>query len=283
MKVLVNINNIEDINNKSDAYLVGIAPFCVNMPAFNMNDIKDIIKKCNTNKKDIFIGLNKNIHESELDDLKKILIELDNYKVTGILFYDMALISLKRELKLHNNLVWSQEHMTTNSSTINFFYQKGIKYALLSSELSYDELKEIVDNTKSKLIIPLFGYQSMMVSRRHLVNNYLSTFNINNTDDIRYMSKEGKRYALEEDNNGTIVYSSYILNGLKEALKLSKKDNYIYLNSFNIPKDIFNKIIDIYKDTNDNNVNQNEDKINKLLEGKIDKGFLYHETIYKVK
>lgn len=283
MKVLVNINHIDDINNSSDAYLAGIRDFSVNMPSFDIDSIKNIIDCCNNKHKDIFIGINKNIHEEELDSLKKILMELDKYQVTGIIFYDMALLQLKKELKLHNNLVWGQEHMTTNSSTINFFYQKGVKYTLLSSELSYDELNEIVNESKSKLIIPLFGYQSMMVSRRKLINNYLSTFNIKNNDQLRYMSKEGKRYALEENNGGTIVYSSYILNGLKEALKITKKDNYIYLNSFNIPGNIFKEVIDIYKDTNESNVDINEEKINKLLEGKTDKGFLYHETVYKVR
>jgi collagenase-like PrtC family protease len=283
MKVLVNINHIDDINNSSDAYLAGIRDFSVNMPSFDIDNIKKIIDSCNNKHKDIFIGINKNIHEEELNSLKNILLELDKYQVTGIIFYDMALLQLKKELKLHNNLVWGQEHMTTNSSTINFFYQKGVKYTLLSSELSYDELNEIVNESKSKLIIPLFGYQSMMVSRRKLINNYLSTFNIRNNDQLRYMSKEGKRYALEENNGGTIVYSSYILNGLKEALKITKKDNYIYLNSFNIPGNIFKEVIDIYKDTNESNVDINEEKINKLLEGKTDKGFLYHETVYKVR
>jgi putative protease len=283
MKVLVNINHIDDINNSSDAYLAGIRDFSVNMPSFDIDNIKKIIDSCNNKHKDIFIGINKNIHEEELNSLKNILLELDKYQVTGIIFYDMALLQLKKELKLHNNLVWGQEHMTTNSSTINFFYQKGVKYTLLSSELSYDELNEIVNESKSKLIIPLFGYQSMMVSRRKLINNYLSTFNIRNNDQLRYMSKEGKRYALEENNGGTIVYSSYILNGLKEALKLSKKGNYIYLNSFNIPSNIFKEVINIYKDTNESNVDINEEKINKLLEGKTDKGFLYHETVYKVR
>ena len=283
MKLLVSIKNIDEIDNNSDAYLVGMADFSVNMFSFDLDNIIKIIKRCNEKNKDIFIGINKNIHESELTSLKSILLELYKYKITGILFYDMAVFELKKELGLHTNLVWSQEHMTTNSSTINFFYGKGVKYTLISSELSFDEINDIQNNTKSKLIIPLFGYQSMMVSRRHLVNNYLSTFNIKNDDDIRYMFKEDKRYALSENESGTVVYSSYILNGLKEALKLSKSGNYIYLNRFNIADDIFNKVVKIYKETNNTNVDINEENINKLLEGKIDKGFLYHETIYKVK
>lgn len=59
----------------------------------------------------------------------------------------------------------------------------------------------------------VFGYIPMFTSRRHLIQNYLDTFNLHskNKNTIR---KEGKSYPINDTNLGTTVYSNYILNAV---------------------------------------------------------------------
>ena len=79
---------------------------------------------------------------------------------------------------------------------------------MLSSEITLDEVKEIEKEAKAKLMLPVFGYLPMFVSRRHLVKNYLETFNLEDNSKINYIEKEGKIYPIIDNEEGTIAYSS---------------------------------------------------------------------------
>lgn len=175
-------------------------------------------------------------------------------------------------------MVWSQEHLTTNYNTCNYWYKQGISYTFISSEITKFEINNIIKNTKMKLIIPLFGYIPMFTSQRHLVNNYLETFNLK--ENGKYLYKEEKMYPIIDNNLGTVVYSNNILNGLEEFLEL--KDNYIFLNNFNIDEPKFLEIVQMYKNLNINNLEKTKLKIEEMFKN-TSKCFLYTETIYKVK
>ena len=246
-----------DIKDKVDAYLIPLKDLSINYKkTFSVAEIKEL-KKLN---KEIFVFINKNIHNNELEILKENLKEIEKLDINGIIFYDIALIELKKELNLKTDLVWHQEHLTTNYATANYYYDKGVKYTYLSSELTKREIKEIKEKYKGKLFVNTFGYIPMFTSRRHLVNNYIDTFNLKEHGNKIY--KEGKYYNIDDNEKGTTVYSDYILN-VKEELDV----DYIVFNSNMIDEKDFKEIIKDYK----------KNKLEK------ETGFLYQETIYKVK
>ena len=106
-------------------------------------------------------------------------------------------------------------------------------------------------------MINVYGYIPMFTSKRHLVDNYLETFNIKEKGNKIY--KEGKNYIINDEKNGTTVYTDYVLN-IKENIDV---DYYIY-NSNMIDEEKFKQIL----------INNTE---------KEETGFLHKETIYKVK
>ena len=283
MKKLIIPNSFKQIKDLKDLYdgvIVGLDKLCMNMPtSFNYDKIVEIINFIKENKKEVFIALNKNIFNKELDYLKEVLIKLDELNVDGILYYDIAIVNLKKKLNLRTPLVWNQEHLTTNYLTSNFWYEYGSKYVYLSNEITLDEINEIKKNTKCKTIVTLFGYLPMFVSRRHLVKNYLDTFNIKDNSNINYLYKEDKYYRIIDTEDGTIAYSSHILNGIEEMLKIDT--DYVVLNSFSINDDTFREVLKMFNSVNKSNVLEYNERINSLLE--TNKGFLYSETIYKVK
>ena len=114
-----------------------------NMYINDLNTLKEI-------DKDIFISLNKNLHNSDLKKVKEILINLNNYNIKGVLYYDVAILSIYNSLNLNYDLVWSQEHLTTNYSTINYWNNLGVNYTYLSSDITEEEIIDISKNTKSK-------------------------------------------------------------------------------------------------------------------------------------
>ena len=255
--IISSINQAKIIKDLTDAYLIPLRKLSINYPnTFDISEIKEIKKL----GKEVFVFINKNIHNNELEYLEKILKEIDKLNLDGIIFYDIALLELKEELGLKTDLVWHQEHLTNNYGTANYWYSKNIKYTYLSSEITRREIDEIKNNTKAKLFVNVFGYIPMFTSRRHLVDNYINTFNIKDRGNI--IHKEGKNYNIIDTENGTTVFSNYILN-IKEKINV----DYLVFNSNMVDEE---KLISVLKDYENNKL-------------KKETGFLHQETIYKVK
>ena len=133
-KILVapsSISEMKKLKNLIDGFIIGIDNFCVNVSmCINVNDLS--ILNCFKNK-DIFVCVNKNIHNNELDDIKDLLIKLNQYNIKGVLYYDVGILNIYNSLDLNYDLVWAQEHLTTNYSTINYWYDFNVKYTYISS------------------------------------------------------------------------------------------------------------------------------------------------------
>ncbi|MDD3453779.1 MAG: U32 family peptidase [Bacilli bacterium] len=269
--------HINKIIDHCDCILIGLKDFAIGFDDyFDLTEIEELIKS----NKEIFVSLNKNIHNNEIDDLKKILIKLNKLNIKGIFYYDISIVNIRKELNLNIDLVWSQEHLTTNYATINFWQSFDVKYTYLSPDITKDEIIEIRKNTTSKLIVPIFGYLPMFVSERNIVKNYLNNFKLKDESKIFSLQKQNKKYFITDENHGTTVYANNILNGYNEYIEFKKNNiEYVTLNQFYIDVDIFIEILHIYKS---NEINE-EQKINELLNNNVSKHFLHTETIYKVK
>ena len=266
---------IKEFMNYVDGFIIGLKDMSVNLPIyFSLFEIKEISEMLEG--KELFVSINKNIHNSDLEYLKEVLKEFENYNINGILYYDAALVNLKQELNLKTDLVFSEEHAVTNYATINYWNYKGVKYAYLANEITLDEILEIKENANAKLMVQVFGYIPIFVSERKIINNYLTYFDIKDNSSKYYIEKEEKKYRILEDKNTTQVYSNYILNGIDESKKLILNDiDYVVYNSFDIEDEVFDYIIK-------RGFNISSEDVDKLLDN-TDKGFLYKETIYRVK
>ncbi len=273
-----NINEIENTENIVDGFIIGIKDMCVNtnmcIPLDDLNILNSI------KNKDIFINLNKNMHNSDLESIKNILIALNEYNIKGILYYDVAVLNIYNSLDLNYDLVWSQEHLTTNYNTINYWNSFGVKYTYLSSDITEDEIVTISKNCKVKLMVNMFGYLPMFVSKRHIVKNYLEYFDLKDNSSVNYIVKEDKTYPIIDNTIGTSVFSNNILNGIKSYLNINVE--YIVLNSFDIELNKFIDVVNMFKNVNSKNVLEYEDKINSMFDN-VDNGFLNKKTIYRVK
>lgn len=260
----------------AQAFIFGLKDYSVgfNNP-LSIETLKEIKNKYST---EIFISLNKNMFNKDLDELEKILVSLDNIGVKGILFYDLSILNIKNRLNLEIDLVWNQTHMVTNYNTCNYYYDKGVKYGVLSSEITLEEINEVSNNTKMQLFTNIIGYQSMAFSRRTLLTNYFKYLNksVKKTEKVSNMNEE---YIIKEEKEGTNFLTGKILNGSVYLNDLNV--DYIILNEDMINSDIFLEVV--------NHVNEiiETKDINKSVI--IDKligdyrGFFNKKTIYKVK
>ncbi len=279
MNLVIIPNDKENIKNLDDCYiLLGIKGYSVNLISVDINELKEIPFP----KDKMFIALNKNFTNSELESLEKLIIMLDEMGVAGLFYYDVAVVNIVNRLKLKIKLIWSAEHLTTNYFTVNYWHKHNVWGAFLSNEITMEEIEEIADNTSSALFVQLFGYIPMYVSRRHAIKNYLKYFNLSPKGNEYNLYKEGKTYQIVDNEEGTMIYSPFILNGLKESIQLKDKIPFIVINGYRLDNDQLSEVITYFKRVKSNNI----EKLNTTLQShftNLASGFLHEETIYRVK
>ena len=272
--VIKDNNYLEYLDNGLDGLILPLKNFSVDyFKYYSISDIREYRK--NTDKL-LFVVINKIIFNNELDSLFKISKELESIKVDGVFFYDLAVLNLVKKHKINIDLIYNGTHMVTNSDTINLYYDLGVKGAYLSNEITKDEVLNIRSNTKSDLFILLLGNPVVAMSRRSLLTSYFANKNKSKSDLITIKEpKSGQEFLVKEDSNGTTFFYNKRLN-LSNVYKelVDNNINYGIIEQGEFSSDEYKELINAF-------VNFNKQKIDELAGH--NRGFLYRETIYKVK
>lgn len=281
MKLLIEVSQKDNLYLDSvDGIILALDNYSVeSIVSFSLNEIKEIRK--NT-EKEIFIKINKNLMNDDIDAVKNILIELDKIGINGVFFYDLAILELKRELDLKLDLVWNQTHMVNNYKTCDYYYSKGVKYALLGKEITLEEIIEIIKNSKITSMVEVVSKPSVAFSKRKLITNYYKDLGKSSKNELIVTEKvTNSNYHLMEDSNGTSFYLDVVTNGTGIIKDLYDNNcEYIIFREFGI--DCFYELI---KDTKSYISNKciDDNYISKYKKLGDSTNFFFKKTIYKVK
>ena len=284
MKKIVKINeklNINYYSSSCDGFIVGLKDYSIDYDeVFSCEEIEELTIKYPN--KEVFVAFNKNIFNSELDTVEKILVFLDKLKVK-VLFYDMSILYLKNKNKLDIDLIWNQTHMVTNYNTCNYYYDKGCKYAFVSGEITLDEIVEINNKSKSSLLVQIVGHQVMSHSRRKLLTNYYTSIDKEYDGKLKTIYENDKKYLIKETKDGATIKTSEILNGVPYLNTLIEANiDYIVIDESYIDKETILEVLNITDDILSNkDVSENIKRSIELLGDNT--SFLFKKTIYKVK
>ena len=255
---------VDDINHIDDYRKAGVTAFLFALEGYsvgyNTYTLEEIDKIEVSNK---YIMINRVLDCDSVDGLKEILPKLRDVK--GLVYEDIAVYQLVKDLGLDLEMIFYQNHFGTNLSSVNFWLDR-VDSMFISNEITKEEIANIVNNVNKDVVLHLFGYNQVMYSRRKLLSNWSEFFNIDkkNTNVITDRATKVK-FRVIENEFGTVMYSDKIFNG-KELLGLDNV-KYYYVNPTMIEHDV---VMDFLT----NNDHNSEDE---------DDGFLYRETIYKLK
>lgn len=283
MKVLVEAINKEFSNyiDFCDALLLGLENFSVlNSVSFSLDEIRTIVNKYPNI--DIFVKMDKNIFNDEVDEVERVLKELEKMSIRGIFFYDLAILQLKQELSLTLDLVWSQTHMVTNSCTCDYYFNQGVRYALLSKEITLDEIISIARESSIKTIVEVVSLPSVGYSRRKLIHNYYEDLRESSSSTLSVLEKiTNKKYLVKEEKHGTGFLLDEVLNGTSIISSLYQADvDYVLFREEGVPS-FLELIRDTRKYISDGcNDMSYVEKYEKLGDST---GFFFKKTIYRVK
>ena len=128
----------------ADAVYIGLEDMNmrVNASNFSLEDIKKASEMTREYGAKLYVCTNTIMKDEDVEILKEQLPYIKEYGADGIILSDISLI----DLAVENGL---EAHMSVQENTTNFYALKileklGVKRAILSRELSLEEIKEII-------------------------------------------------------------------------------------------------------------------------------------------
>ncbi len=248
---VTNINLIDKLKDEGiKNFVYPLSFFCVGIPhTFELKDIRD---------DNSYLFVNRVLDTKGINELNTLLHKLPS-NIKGIIFDDLGIIECLKDVKIQKILYLS--HFNTNYESINILFDY-VDDIMVSSDITEEEIDEIIKNTKKKISLFVFGLVPGMYSRRYLNTSYAKHYGIkeNKQKDI---SIDNEKFISMENEYGTIIYHYPYYN----ALRLLKKKVHYY---FFFPILLDNQqIIDLIN--------------NNLTNIEYDEGFLDKKTIYKIK
>ena len=192
MNKLVTVTNKDFISNlkKGDVTLVyPLRFFSVGYEEYF--DIKDI---------DDFVLVNRILNDEELNNFEEILVSSD---VKGIMFDDLGILDIVKDMDITKILIL--DHISNNTSSINS-YLEYVDSIVVSSDLSEEEIRNIVKNVNKSVVIYTFGLKGLMYSRRNLLNNYEMHYKLDK-EKVIDSHIDNKYFKVIESDYGTKVYA----------------------------------------------------------------------------
>ncbi|MDE5889363.1 MAG: U32 family peptidase [Bacilli bacterium] len=256
---------VDDTKHIDDYRKVGVSAFLFALDGYsvgyNTYSLDDIINVEVSNK---YVIINRMLDCEAVDGLRNII---KNFKgIKGIVYEDIAVYQVVKEMGLDFEMIFYQNHFGTNVNSINFWLDR-VESMFVSNEITYDEIDNIVNNATKKVCVNLYGYNQVMYSRRLLLSNWSEEFNVpyKNTNVLEDKATHVKFRAVENEY-GTVMYSDKIFNG-KDLCNLNNV-KFFYVNTMMIEHSL---VMDFLSDINNHMSLQEDD------------GFLNRETIYKLK
>ena len=268
MKLIVSVNSLKHLNDVLNKNIDGVI---LSIDKLSVNDSfyidVDMLDEIDFKDKEIFISLNKLMHNNDLENLRTVMHKLKDKNVR-IMFYDMAVYMIAREYNMIDKLVIMQDHLNASVLSNKFYLNKGIKASYITSDITKDELLEIKKDSGMEIFFLGYGYAPIFYSRRYLITNYLKYINEDKGNEYKIISDDNTSYPIQEEEFGTTIYTNKPINLLNHLDELKDID-YLVLKSNKIDDEEFNLMLDKF--------------INKETIDDEYIGFFNTKTIYKVK
>ena len=196
---------------------------------FEDNEIEEAVKYAHSLNKKVYITVNILAHEADFDGLKDYILYLDKIGVDALIVADVGIIKLIRDIAPNLDIHVSTQANVTNSYSVKFFKDLGVKRIVLARELSITEIKKIHEEVPDiELEAFVHGAMCISYSGRCLLSNYFTGRDSNRGAcvqacrweyTITEKSRQGQQFPIEEDERGTYILNSKdlcMINHLKE-------------------------------------------------------------------
>lgn len=135
------------INENADAVYVGLQGFSSRPQKadFNLKDIEDATILCHEANVKLYVAINANVAQSDMERLESEISILDQYHVDAIILSEFGLIA-----KLQGKLQYAKIHASTllgvyNIETVRILKNLGVSRIIFYANLYFDEMAAIIN------------------------------------------------------------------------------------------------------------------------------------------
>ena len=239
---------------------------------------------CRTFGKKFYIVMDNFISEDEKMTMYDYLDFIDGLNVDGIYFHDLGVYDAAKSYGLVSRLIYDGKTVMCNSLDTAFMLDKGIDSIMISRELTYPEVKEILKNHSGRIDLQIFGHLRMSYSKRRFLNNYFSQIG----KEYDYLGKETLSLVEEqreyhmpivEDENGTYIYTDYIFEMFNEICDLKQHIRHGVVDTLFIEDDsLITQVLRDYRRINADNREFIRSSFMHNCPGNYSSGYFYQKT-----
>jgi len=202
-----------------DTLFVGNEAFGLRLPtSFSLKELRQITEIAHAEGKKVNVAVNALMHNEDIEKIVPYLKKLAEFKVDMITVGDPGVIHLLNKEAIDLPFIFDAQTMVTSARQVNFWQKRGAIGAVLARELSFIELRQIVEQVSIPIEILVYGATCIHHSKRPLVENY---FNFTNKKEYvekergLYLAEPKKpetHYSIYEDAQGTHIFANDDIN-----------------------------------------------------------------------
>ena len=227
------------LKNGADAVYIGLkeSNMRINASNFSVGDIREASRMCRDYNAKLYVCANTIMKDRDIERLEKQLPLIKQNGADGIILSDIALIDMVIENGLEAHM--SVQENTTNSYALKALEKLGVKRAILSRELSLDEIKKMIsklksDGSKIQTEVFIHGAMCMAISGRCFLSYGLYGRSANCGDCLQPCRKEWTLH-FEESGNDDVIN---LAESKDESFIISQAYDNTYRTNFFSPKDM---------------------------------------------
>ena len=205
----------------ADAVYFGGEMFSLRAGAGNLSlaDMAEGIAFCHAHGVKCYLAMNIFAHNEDIEPLRTYLASIKELSLDAFIVSDPGIVMLIREIIPQAEIHLSTQANMTNYETAKFWYRMGVKRIVLARELTFEEIREIRENTPQDLEYEAFVHGAMCISYsgRCLLSNFMIERDANRgqcAHPCRWKyalveeQRPGQYYPVEEDDRGTYILNS---------------------------------------------------------------------------
>ena len=132
------------VHGGADAIYFGYGEFNARAGGDNFDSLKEVVDFCHFYNVKAYLALNISFKQSELAQVKDIIIEAEEANLDAFIITDLALVPMIR--KYSDAAIHASTQLGThNSWGMDFLFDMGIDRAVLSREMTFDDIANVTD------------------------------------------------------------------------------------------------------------------------------------------
>lgn len=254
--------------------------------SFSTIELKEASEKIQELGKELYIQMNIIVHNKDIEGIKEFLSFVKTLDVSGIIFGEVGVYRIAKELELEDKMIYNPETLNTNEYDPVFWGNLGIKGLTISKEITLEEIKDICKNSPIEMSMIGHGYLNMFHSRRPLIENFFK-YNreeyetmINNRNLTIVEEIRNEAYPIFQDQHGTHIFRDKALESYQEIQSINESLDIFIVDGVFKDTEYLIEVLQNYRAILANNNQTLAEELSVKYKEDHDSGFLYKKTVY---